>query len=56
MLTSVALETLNGYRNFKFSGTEMTLTFSGIDRILLVIFLVCAFLTWFFWMKFSGRG
>jgi hypothetical protein len=56
LIGSVVTETLNGYKNFQFSGTELTINFSGIDRILLSVFIVSLFLTFLFWMRISGRG
>jgi hypothetical protein len=49
MVASVALETLSGYKNFRLSGTELSVTFSVPDRILLGACIVCLI----FWAHFS---
>ena len=53
---SVFIETRSGYVNFQFSGTTMTVNFSGVDRILLVLALVFGILTIYFWQRITGRG
>jgi|tagenome__1003787_1003787.scaffolds.fasta_scaffold18482932_1 hypothetical protein len=43
LTASVALETLSGYKNFRLSGTELTISMTVPDRILLgalVVFLI----------------
>lgn len=53
---SVGVETLSGYRNFQFSGTELTVNFSGIDRILLGAWLLSLMFTAYFWSRIpKGR-
>jgi hypothetical protein len=56
LIASVLTETLSGYKNFVFSGSELTVNFSGIDRILLVLSVIFVFTAFCFWMKVSGRG
>ena len=51
---SVVLETLSGYHNFSISGTELTITFSPIDRILLGTWIVGLIFTAYFWNKLSN--
>jgi len=54
--TSFVIETFSsGFKNFTFSGTEMTVSASGADRILLVITIICVFTTFCLWLKLSGR-
>jgi hypothetical protein len=54
-IASVAMETLSGYRNFSVSGTELTVTFSPLDRILLGTWLVCLMFAVYFWQRMSKR-
>lgn len=53
---SLFVEARSGYINFQFSGTSMTVNFSGPDRILLVLALVFGFLTIYIWQRLTGRG
>lgn len=55
MIGSVGMETLNGYRNFSVSGTELTITFSVLDRVLLVVWLLSMMFAWYFWTRLSNR-
>ena len=55
LIASVATETLNGYHNFVLSGTELTVNFSGTDRILLGTVIVSMIFAFYFWAKVSGR-
>jgi len=54
-IASVAIETLSGYHNFAVSGTELTVNFSPIDRILLGTWLVCLMFAVYFYVKMTGR-
>jgi hypothetical protein len=54
-IASVAIETFSGYRNFSVSGTELTINFSPIDRILLGSWLVCLMFAIYFYGKMTGR-
>ena len=56
LVGSVLTETLSGYKNFVFSGSSMTVNFSGIDRILLGAFIVFLILAVYFRQKLTGRG
>jgi hypothetical protein len=55
LIASVLTETLSGYKNFVFSGSELTVNFSGIDRILLSFSVIFVFTAFCLWMKVSGR-
>jgi len=55
LIASVVTETLSGYKNFVFSGTELTISFTGIDRIFLGAFIVFLILAVYFWQKLTGR-
>ena len=52
---SVFIETRSGYGNFALSDTTLTVNFSGIDRILLGLAIVCGIFTFYFWQRFVGR-
>jgi hypothetical protein len=54
--SSIVTEILSGFRVFTLSGSELTVTFSGIDRILLGLAVLSVFATLCFWLKLSGRG
>jgi hypothetical protein len=56
LIASVLTETLSGYKNFVFSGSSLTVNFSGIDRILLGAFIVFLIFAVYFWQKLTGRG
>ena len=55
MVASFITETLRASHNIEVSGTELTVKFSGIDRILLCIFIVSLFAAFLLWMKLWGR-
>lgn len=55
MAASFLTETLRASHNIEVSGTELTVKFSGIDRILLCVFIVSLFAAMLVWMKISGR-
>lgn len=55
MAASFLTETLRASHNIEISGTELTVKFSGIDRILLSVFIVSLFAAVCFWFKVSGR-
>lgn len=56
LIGSVAVETLSGFRNFQFSGGELTINFSGNDRILLGAWLISVMFTAYFWSRIpKGR-
>ena len=54
-IASVAFETLSGYHNFSVSGTELTINFSPLDRILLCIWLVSLMFAVYFYGKMTNR-
>ena len=55
LVGSFLTETLRASHNVEVSGTELTIKFSGIDRILLSVFIVSLFAALCFWLKVSGR-
>ena len=54
-IASFTLEIFSGYHNFSVSGTELTINFSPIDRILLGTWLVCLMFAVYFYGKMTGR-
>jgi hypothetical protein len=53
--SSIVTEILSGFKVFALSGSELTVTFSGIDWILLGLAIIFVFATFCLWLKLSGR-
>ena len=54
-IASFAFETLSGFHTIAVSGTELTINFSPLDRILLVTWLVCLMFAIYFYSRISNR-
>ena len=55
LAASFLTETLRTSHSIEISNGELTINFSGIDRILLSVFIVSLFAALCFWLKVSGR-